>query len=192
MSHTAQILLIVLILVLVSISVCFVASAKTEQMEYPFKDWVFTENISSSGTALGQDNYRWNTVFGTAAAEGLDNGDLRYWVYLPKDYDPNKEYPLVVYLHGSTTSYKQNKGLTPWTSTINNKSLKLEKELRVAMGDCIIFAPQIPGDAVGHAVGHAWSNMESKMWSRMTVDNTGSSIYLKAVEKKMADFTYRK
>jgi len=156
---------------------------------YPYKAWEVTQEIADQGKTTSLSGYRWNTLYGTVDAPELKRGELRYWVYLPEEYDPDKEYPMVVYLHGSSVAYQyKNNYMTPWTVTLNHASYGLENELRRAMGDCIIFAPQLPGGKVTFSAGDAWSNMPGWDWPQSTVDNSGSSNYLKAAEKQMAQF----
>ena len=170
----------------------FVVAAPVTQAayegEYPYAKWELTETTEDAGISKSLGGYQWNTLYGTIEAPELTSGELRYNVYLPNNPDPEREYPLVVYLHGSTTSYKQEKGLTPWSGCINNTRHKMGDELLILMGEYILFAPQVPGALTDFAGGDAWSNMTSDQWSVATKDQTGSSYYLKAVEKKMAEF----
>lgn len=154
---------------------------------YPYEQWALTETTQDKGYTKSLAGYQWNTLYGTVKAPELQSGELRYNVYLPTNFDPDKEYPLVVYLHNSNTAYNQS-SLTPWTSCINNTRHKMGDELLAVMGDYIIFAPQVPGTPTGFAAGDAWSNMTSEQWKLSSKDQTGSSYYLKAAEKKMAEF----
>lgn len=134
----------------------------------------------------------WKTVEGKVTASEMLYGELRYYLYLPEEFDPAREYPLIVYLHSSNCCYNDldfiNNGYSPWFQTLNNRNYQVADNLKNVLGDCIIFAPQCPGDASGKASGTTWTNMAGSNWASSTVDQSGSTEYLKAAETLMDQY----
>lgn len=163
-----------------------IAQAGSEGV-YPYEYWQMTETTQDMGYSKSLAGYQWSTLYGTMNAPELQNGELRYNIYFPTNPEPDREYPLVVYLHNSDTSYLQDKGYTPWTNCINNTRHKMGDTLLALMGEYVLFAPQIPGATGEYFEGDGWSNISQEQWRTLTKDQTGSSYYLKAAEKKMAE-----
>ena len=80
-----------------------------------------------------------------------DEGDtMRYRVFTPADYDPQKKYPLVVALHGSSSRGSDNRGqLRVWVAGWMDPAVQ-EKH------PCIILMPQCPSGDMWVKV--SWGN----------------------------------
>lgn len=159
-----------------------------ELTAYPYGGWTLTDTSVIEENTVSRSEKSWKTISGTATAAELKFGELRYWVYLPEDFDASRAYPLVVYLHGSNVCYNQGTGYTPWFQTLNNRNYRVSDGLHEVLGDCIIFTPQAPGDAAAIASGTAWTKMVGSSWKTATEDTTGSTEYLKAAEKLMSGY----
>ena len=155
--------------------------------EYPYPDWALTAQAAPVEDTVSRAETVWKTLYGTATAAELEFGELRYWVYLPENYEPRHAYPLVVYLHGSDVSYQQSK-YTPWVYSLNKSASRVPDVLREVLEECILFVPQAPSTKAGTVAGSGWSNMAGGEWKTATEDTTGSSNYLKATEKLMAGY----
>lgn len=159
-----------------------VAVLAAEKEEYPYNGWEVTNHVSVAEDTVSREGTTWKTLYGTVEAQEMMFGELRYWVYLPENYECSREYPLTVYLHGSTVSYNQGP-YTPWSHTLNRKDCKVADGLRQELGDCIIFAPQTPSTKEGTVAGSGWNNTAGGKWKAITEDASGASYYLKAAEK---------
>lgn len=168
---------------LLPIDVC----AKTSM--YPHEE-VETELTANEGEVESWKGRTWRTIFGEVRRQDMEYGELRYTVYLPKEYDDGKEYPFLLYLHGGSIGYLRSGGHTPWTKDLNGLDRNFAELIAESIEDCIIFAPQTPGapQEVKDAVGAYWSEMPSGMVGKTTEDKSESSPYLRAAEKMMADF----
>ena len=65
---------------------------------------------------------------------------LPYRIYVPEDYDPAGQYPLVLYLHGSGERGDDNRAQTRKNSVMQT----LLSEENLAKYPCIVLAPQCP------------------------------------------------
>ncbi len=59
-----------------------------------------------------------------------DGGAQPFWVALPRDYSPNKKWPLAVFLHGYSTSISK---LSPWILDADTLEAATKRGLIVAM-----------------------------------------------------------
>ncbi|RYX81469.1 hypothetical protein EON83_24050 [bacterium] len=59
-----------------------------------------------------------------------DNSPQGYWVSLPRDYTPTKKYPLVVFLHGYSTTISK---LSPWILDVDTLDVATKLGMIVAM-----------------------------------------------------------
>ena len=135
------------------------AALAADPVTYPYDDWTVTDQSAAAEDTVSRAETVWKTLYGTVTAAELKFGELRYWVYLPEDYDASREYPLVVYLHSSNVCYNQGTGYTPWFQTLNQRSCRVADGLRETLGDCIIFTPQVPGDSAAIASGTSSSSV---------------------------------
>ncbi len=129
----------------------------------------------------------WKTIAGEVLRSDMEYGELRYCVYLPENYDSNKEYPILLYLHGGSIGYLRDAKITPWSKDLEIYSEQIAKGIE----NCIILAPQAPGTSVsGEYVGNAyWSGISpGEILDGATVDKNDSSPYLRATQKLMSDF----
>lgn len=85
------------------------------------------------------------TGFGTFVPGELTAGKFTsegvtfpYQLYLPKDYDENKTYKLMLFLHGDGSRGQDN------TQIVNGSEFILCRRIMDEYSDCIIIAPQTP------------------------------------------------
>ncbi len=92
-------------------------------------------------------------------SDTLTSKTLPYRLYLPPDYDPNEEYPCVLFLHGMGERGTWNQ------AQINGNVDNLLAHLTLPEYQCIILAPQCP-------VTDTWASGEEKIGDsmRMTFD----------------------
>ena len=110
-------------------------------------------------------DYEYRSLFSyeSITAEGFET-TLDYRLYVPEDYDPEIEYPVILFLHGAGES--------------NNGSNTNEAQLNVGMMDlffrlgyyekfpCIIVAPQVPKEPknfIGEWVNTNWMSGSYKI-----------------------------
>ena len=99
-----------------------------------------------------------------------ENGvELKYQLYMPKNYDPNKQYPTILYMHSA--GVKNNDG-----SQINASEAKFLRNIEQSQykDEVIIISPSCP-------VGELW--VPAKTWKEITYDfvNTAPTKYMAAV-----------
>lgn len=165
----------------------FCQTAFAQSKMYPHPE-VKTEVTTNEGEQKTSSERVWKTLYGEVTREDMEHGELRYTVYLPENYDSNKEYPFLLYLHGGSIGYHRSNGKTPWTTDLGNS--KYAESIANSIEDCIIFAPQAPGapQAIKDAKNAYWSEFPSGNVSTHTTNKTPSSPYLRAVEKMMEGF----
>ena len=166
---------------------CMTVCAKGKM--YPHPD-VKTEITTNEGEQKASSGRVWKTIYGEVTREDMEHGELRYTVYLPENYDSNKEYPFLLYLHGGELGYFRTVGATPWSKDLGG-SAKYAESIANSIEDCIIFAPQAPGapNAIKDRNNAYWSEVPTGgIVQRITEDKSASSPYLRAVEKMMEDY----
>jgi len=73
-------------------------------------------------------------------SQGLGGMNLPYRLYVPRDYDPTRSYPIFLFLHGMGGQGVDN------TSQIELGALTLADNLKYTANDSFVFAPQMyPG-----------------------------------------------
>lgn len=92
---------------------------------------------------------------------------LNYRLYLPKDYDASKSYPMIVFLHGSGERGSDNK------AQLKNGILIPFSDPENPIHDCIVVAPQCP-------TGYKWVSVSSWTNVNYSTDSIQESIPLKA------------
>lgn len=104
----------------------------------------------------------------------IANYSMPYRLFIPSDYDPNKSYPLVLFLHGAgergsdnNLQVTANNGATRWAETENQNKYP-----------CFVLAPQCPG-------GRQWVNT-SWLLGSYSIDNIPVSTEIRMV-KDMID-----
>lgn len=106
------------------------------------------------------------------------NASLNYQLYVPEDYDENKSYPILVFLHGAGERGTNN------TSQLTTSTMMDEyfTEERVAKYPCIILAPQCPDNMTWAeaTAGDTWGNSNYKL------ENYNESAYIKLLIGLMA------
>jgi len=155
------------------------------------------------GEETTHDGVTFRSIYGKKVSTDparMTFGELRYWVYLPEHFRADREYPLLVFLHGSNLSYKQEyaKSWTPWTNPLDLNSatnpLKIADKMHDVLGDYIIFVPQCPGDNQALVSGSTWTKMAGTLWKTATKEemddeaNSGPTDYLLAAEKMLGDY----
>ncbi len=156
---------------------------------YPHAE-VKTDMTATDGEVKASSGRVWKTVSGEVTREDMEYGELRYTVYLPNNYDANKEYPFLLYLHGGELGYFRTVGATPWSKDLNG-SYKYAESIANSIEDCIIFAPQAPGapNEIKDRKNAYWSEVPAGgIVSKITEDKSESSPYLRAVEKMMENY----
>ena len=169
--------------------VLFCQSAFAQSKMYPHPD-VKTEVTTNEGTQKASLNRVWKTLSGEVKREDMEHGELRYTVYLPENYDSNKEYPFLLYLHGGELGYFRTVGATPWSKDLGG-SAKYAESIANSIEDCIIFAPQAPGapNEIKDRKNAYWSEVPAGgIVQQITEDKSNSSPYLRAVEKMMEGY----
>src|SRR5215216_5287765 len=104
-----------------------------------FRCWLLLICLSVSAFAQGAIPGVWNKRLLADASGKLPNG-LPYRLWVPKDYDATKKYPLVVYLHGAGERGTDNE-----KHIAKNGAPRLVNELQ-AKEHCFVLAPQVPGN----------------------------------------------
>lgn len=98
------------------------------------------------------------------ASDGLK---LNYRIYLPKDYSKDKEYPLVLFMHGAGERGSDNKTqLMGIQHSFNNSNSRIY--------DCIVIAPQCPLDK-------KWVNVSTWYDCNYSTDAIPETPHVKAV-----------
>lgn len=87
--------------------------------------------------AAGRADDKATTAFQQRVFAGAPTGNLPYCLFVPRNLDPSKRYPLVLFLHGAgergTDNKRQIRDIEPWT-----------KEAVQSRYPCFIVAPQCP------------------------------------------------
>ncbi len=96
---------------------------------------VFSMNVSAAIA-----NYTSLFTSGVFSDTEEINGSMGYRLYVPQDYDANKSYPLLVFLHG----YGERGNNTGSQLTVATLMTHYFTEARMAKYPCIILAPQCP------------------------------------------------
>lgn len=153
---------------------------------YPHPEVETEIAISDEGEIKNFYGRKWKTVTGEVVRADMEYGELRYSVYLPEGYDINKEYPILLFLHGGSIGYLRNAETSPWSKDLDMYSEPIARGIE----DCIILAPQAPGTPYSNNVGNTyWSGLSSEeMLDGATINVYDSSPYLRATEKLMAEF----
>ena len=90
------------------------------------------------GTSLSAQDF---SLFEKKTFQAKDGGTLPYRILFPADYDPQKRYPLVLFLHGAGERGNDNeKQLVHGVKTF----LKAENREKFP---CIVIAPQCPAES---------------------------------------------
>lgn len=171
-----------------SLSLSTVSYAQKGEI-YPHPE-VKTEISVNEGEEKADSGRVWKTVYGEALRPDMTNGELRYTVYLPENYDSKKEYPFLLYLHGGSMGYLRTTGITPWSKDLGG-GLQYAEIIAANIEDCIIFSPQVPGTKHNQNEEKTayWSGISpSEILSGATENKSNSSPYLRAAEKMIADF----
>ncbi len=175
----------VMCLILLMLTTC--VSAKTSGVIYPHPEVEMT-TTKNEGTQETYSGRVWKTVYGESVRPDMEVGELRYTVYLPENYNSEKEYPFVLFLHGGKRGYRRCNGKTMWEMDL----VEFSDSFASSIEDCIIFAPQAPGIAYSDEdkKNKYWSGISSASVpiSTITTDNSESSPYLRAAEKMISTF----
>lgn len=172
---------------LIVIMLSFSITGCAKGVMYPHPEVETKVTTKEGGDIFSVSGRTWKNVYGTVVRDDMEHGELRYEIYLPKNYDSKKEYPFLLYLHGGSIGYNRTQGITPWSRDLYEYSDYIADNIE----NCIIFAPQAPGTTKDDR------ELENAYWSGLsvaailngaTVNKTDSSPYLRAVEKMMADF----
>ena len=133
--------------------------------------FIFILNFNS---AAGQDLSLYKKDIVTSK-----NGNLPYRVLLPKDYNPNVKYPLILFLHGAGERGNDNKA-----QLTHGAKLFLKESVRRDYPAVVVF-PQC-------AAEESWSNYEysrvdgqSDLKYSETVDKIKHQVLLKSLIKKL-------
>ncbi len=97
------------------------ARLRSQQIENATGDAASVSLASSDSPFLLQERAYF------AADDGSPQG---YWVALPRDYSPTKKWPLVVFLHGYSTSISK---LSPWILDVDSLTTATKLGMIVAM-----------------------------------------------------------
>lgn len=90
-------------------------------------------------------------------AQGKLPSGLPYRLFVPKDYDAAKRYPLIVYLHGSG-----ERGIDNTAQIEKNGPPRLISDAVQSQGSSFVLAPQCPPEK-------RWANWESRAPSQQMV-----------------------
>nr|WP_299345221.1 alpha/beta hydrolase-fold protein [Allomuricauda sp.] len=104
--------------------------------------WVLTLSILFSFNTMAQDK----SAFQKKTFQ-KEEGALPYRLLLPKDFDSNKKYPLVLFLHGSGERGNDNE-----SQLVHGSSLFLKEEIRENYPAIVVF-PQC-------AAGSSWAKLD--------------------------------
>lgn len=100
---------------------------------------------------------------------------MPYRILLPKDYNPKKAYPLIVFLHGSGERGKDNE-----LQLVHGADLFLKHEVRERYPAIVVF-PQCPKES-------AWSNVGAKQGGknlRFVFQEKGKPTYAMSALQKL-------
>ena len=170
-----------------AMTLTFFAATCVHGTMYPHPEVETKFTVNEEGTLENNADRVWKTIEGEVLRSDMECGALRYFVYLPENYDSNKEYPILVYLHGGSIGYHRGAKITPWSKDLKSYSEQIAKGIE----DCIILAPQAPGTSVsGEDVPNSyWSGLSAKeILGGGTINKSESSPYLRATQKLMSDF----
>jgi predicted peptidase len=111
----------------------------------------------------------------TAVFKSSEGTSLPYRMYVPKDYDPNKSYPVVLYFHGAGERGNDNTHIFRGGSILQ----RLLTPTELSTHPCIIIAPQCA----------ASSQWVLSPWDPGTYDHTKikKSPYMTAAEELLDD-----
>ena len=171
------------------LALAFSVTCFAESKMYPHAE-VKTETTVNEGEQKSNSGRVWKTVYGEVTREDMEHGELRYTVYLPENFDSNKEYPFLLYLHGGELGYFRTVGATPWSKDLGG-SMNYAESMANSIEDCIIFAPQAPGapNEIKDRKNAYWSEVPAGgIVQQITEDKSASSPYLRAVEKMMETY----
>ena len=102
-------------------------------------------------TVLAQkDDEAWKEMLEKHTYADKDGNKLPYRLLKPEDYDPQKKYPLVLFLHGAGECGTDNK------AQLKNSVVEFTKEENRKKRPCFLAVPQCPSMKVG------WSDFRSK------------------------------
>lgn len=128
--------------------------------------------VLPAGTMMGREKI--NLIvdeFKNYIYKNSEGKELPYSLFIPKNYDPQKQYPLVVFLHGAgergynnQVQLKANEGAIVWAS-----------DLVQATNPCFVLAPQCPQNA-------GWTDI----WGGKPFE---PSVYLEMVYDVILDLT---
>jgi len=72
---------------------------------------------------------------------GSTGDTLRYRLFVPKDYDSSRSYPIVLFLHGGL-----QRGKAKWNSATASGAKFCAAEQRQAKHPCLVLVPTAPKD----------------------------------------------
>lgn len=83
-------------------SFVFELPQKQEDMYAPYfgKVEIVAGDATYTYTIIREDPKYMNTEAFEKKTFALEGGEMYYWLHVPKDYDPARKYPVVLYLHG--------------------------------------------------------------------------------------------
>jgi len=132
---------------------CWDAAYGTEELH----DWLFVQSLAKSISVDGESRARrrdavmsrklWPTEDHPSGYKARTythptRGTLNYRLFVPRDYDPSRKYPIVVFLHGKSRKGSDNSrqigtaGAMLW--------VRPEQQRR---HPCFVIAPQAPADS---------------------------------------------
>ncbi|MBQ7037075.1 MAG: hypothetical protein IJN74_06270 [Clostridia bacterium] len=105
----------------------FSAATNAQGVMYPHPEVETEITVHEEGTLKNVSGRVWKTIAGEVVRPDMEHGALRYNVYLPENFDSKKEYPILLYLHGSSMGYRRNSKITPWSRDLETYSELIAK-----------------------------------------------------------------
>ena len=66
-----------------------------------------------------------------------DGSTLQYQLHMPKDYDPGRKYPLIVYMHGAGSKCNDNSHIyTPYAKFLRNFETGIYRDEAILLAPC--------------------------------------------------------